>query len=79
MERTLGPVHVASVVDVEDDDSVAVLIDAVPHPVLASAGPPHALERRPQRRTDGTRAHQERPGDELPREGGLAKTNPGEP
>ena len=59
-------VGVASVIDVEDDDPVVVLVDSIPDPVLPPAGPPHALERSPQRHADGVRSRQQRPGDELP-------------
>jgi len=45
-----GAVDVASVVDIEEDDAVAILIEPIPHSILASAGPPHALERGLQRR-----------------------------
>jgi hypothetical protein len=42
----LRPVRVASVVNMEDDDLVAVVDDAVSHAVLTPPGAPQAIERR---------------------------------
>jgi hypothetical protein len=43
VEAVLESVGVASVVDIENDDSAAVLVEAVAHPVLALAAPSHPL------------------------------------
>lgn len=53
-------------IDIENDNSALVLVDAVAHPVLASTGSPQPLERFPQRCSDDARTLVERPGDELP-------------
>jgi hypothetical protein len=42
----LRPVRVAPVVNMEDDDLVAVVDDAVSHAVLTPPGAPQAIERR---------------------------------
>jgi hypothetical protein len=47
-----GSVGVASVVNVENNDSALLLVDAVPHAVLTPASPPHAFEGCPQSHPD---------------------------
>ena len=42
-------------VDIEDDDSPAIVIDAVPHAILPPARPPQALEWLPQWDAHGSR------------------------
>lgn len=53
-------------VDVEDDHTAMVFVDAVAHPVLAAAGPPHAVEGLSQWCADDPWTLQEWSGDELP-------------
>ena len=61
-----GAVGVSSVVDVENDDAVAGVVDAVADPVLAPAGPPQPFDGCAQRRAHDPWSGGEGALDELP-------------
>jgi hypothetical protein len=65
-------VCVPSMIDVQDIDQAAFVVDAVADPVLTAARAPQTLERSPQGRSDASGVCPQRPVYERPRrEGGI--------